>query len=150
MKTISKISTLILMILIISCSKEKEIQVNNPPPDIEINTDKKDYTSSQKIILKIKNNTTQEYSIKCVWPPLSSFNPYEKKEILKNGVWTPAPIPPNIGQFYTNEPLTNSNHEIQDTIKDLTYLESGTYRLEYKFRIENNDTVFYSNLFEIE
>ena len=148
MKTISKFSTLILMVLIISCNKEKEIQENKTLPDIEIYSDKDLYSSSERIILTLKNNNEKEYSVKCIQPPFK-VDPWETREIWENDIWTQCPIPPFAEVYFSYEPLTETNPILFDTIKNLTYWESGIYRLKYRLRLENIDTVFYSNEFEI-
>jgi hypothetical protein len=138
------------MILIISCNNEKEIQLNDPLPDIEIYSDKNLYSSSEQVILTIKNNYEKDYSVGYLWPSINSFlDPFETKEIFENGSWTHCPMPPFAGVHFSYELLKGTNQTINDTLDNLTNLENGTYRLKYRLRLENADTIFYSNEFGI-
>jgi hypothetical protein len=149
MNTICKNLALILIFFIVSCNKEKEILTIPPTSDIQIKTNKDSYTSSEYVVIRIMNNTKKEYSVLCIGWPAFKIDPIERKEILENDIWTQCPVPPDGGVFYSFKLLADSNQTINDTLENLTNFINGTYRLKYRFRLENTDTIFYSNDFEI-
>lgn len=144
MKTIIKLSTLTFLILIISCNKEKEIENQNiPKNDIKILTDKDSYANTQQIIVKVINNSNNEITfLTCGY-----MKPYymklkkENEEWINKGAGFPCP------DFY-KRPI-NPYSIRTDTFSLINY-ELGIHKLKLNFNIENIDTTYFSNEFEIK
>jgi hypothetical protein len=144
MKTLTKIATLILLILIISCNKEKGIESQDiPEKNVGILTNKDSYINSEQIIVKIANNTNNEIQfLACMYmkPYYLKFKK-ENEEWINKGAGHPCP------DFNKNS--INPNSIKTDTFSLINY-ETGIYRLKLNLYIENIDTNYYSNEFEIK
>ncbi len=138
MKTSHIILILIVLVAMISCNKEEEVQTA-ALKKIEFSTDKNEYHDLEDIVIKFHNNTSSYIGVN--WCRLYYLERFEDDEWKSMG----GPPCPFDGSFIVYKP----NETFRDTIYS-NWLDKGKYRFAtFNLRLDTTNCKVYSNEFDI-
>ena len=142
MKKIKYILGLILLIVFISCSKEK-----NDNQYLQISTDKLSYSSNEMVCVNIANHYKTELGY-YICSSYKGVSPLILKYEDNNWIAYWSPVCNGYASYCCG--ILESQNNYKDTL-NITF-GKGTYKIEYSFIVEHGEGYqsFFSNEFEVE